>query len=251
MSTIRVLIAGESWVTNSTHYKGWDHFSSAGYATGVTPLRNALVQGGCEVTFLPNHLADTEFPNTHEGLSAYDVIILSDIGANTLLLHPDTWLKGLPTPNRLKLLREWVANGGGLAMAGGYYSFQGINGGARYHKTPVEEVLPVTILPVDDRVEVPEGCVAEVVEPAHPILEGVDTAWPALLGFNEVTVKPTGTLLARYGEYPLLAVGEHGRGRTLAWMSDIGPHWCPEPFVQWPGYARIWNQAMAWLAGRR
>ena len=26
-------------------------------------------------------------------------------------------------------------------MVGGYYSFQGINGGARYHGTPVEEVL--------------------------------------------------------------------------------------------------------------
>ena len=42
-------------------------------------------------------------------------------------------------------------------MVGGYYSFQGINGGARYHGTPVEEVLPVEILPYDDRIEVPEG----------------------------------------------------------------------------------------------
>ena len=36
-------------------------------------------------------------------------------------------------------------------MVGGYYSFQGINGGARYHGTPVEEALPVEILPYDDR----------------------------------------------------------------------------------------------------
>ena len=46
-------------------------------------------------------------------------------------------------------------------MIGGYYSFQGINGGARYHRTPVEEVLPVECLPYDDRVEVPEGFAAE------------------------------------------------------------------------------------------
>ena len=32
-------------------------------------------------------------------------------------------------------------------MVGGYCSFQGINGGARYHGTPVEEVLPVEICP--------------------------------------------------------------------------------------------------------
>ena len=53
-------------------------------------------------------------------------------------------------------------------MIGGYYSFQGINGGARYHKTPVEEVLPVTCLPVDDRVEVPEGFAPVVDRPAEP-----------------------------------------------------------------------------------
>ena len=39
------------------------------------------------------------------------------------------------------------------------------------------------------------------------------------------------------------------RGRTLAWMSDIGPHWCPEPFATWEGYARLWCQAIDWVAG--
>ena len=39
---------------------------------------------------------------------------------------------------RLRLLREWVAGGGALMMTGGYYSFQGIDAGARYHKTPVD-----------------------------------------------------------------------------------------------------------------
>ena len=250
MTKVRVLVAGESWVTNSTHYKGWDHSSSTGYAVGVTHLRQALEGAGYEVTYLPNHLADVEFPNSHEGLASFDVIILSDIGSNTLLLHPDTWLHGKPTPNRLKLLRDWVHDGGGLAMAGGYYSFQGINGAARYHRTPVEEVLPVTMLPVDDRVEVPEGCVAEVLEPNHPILQGVDTEWPALLGFNELQLKPEGHLLARFGAYPILAVRDYGRGRTMAWASDIGPHWCPQPFVDWKGYTRIWTQAVAWLVGQ-
>src|SRR6266852_6859360 len=68
---------------------------------------------------LPGHLAGGEFPNTEEGLSVYDVVILSDIGANTLLLHPDTWIHGRPTPNRLRPLREWVTRGGGLIMCGG------------------------------------------------------------------------------------------------------------------------------------
>ena len=35
MDAVRVLLAGESWVSNSTHYEGWDFFSSTVYETGV------------------------------------------------------------------------------------------------------------------------------------------------------------------------------------------------------------------------
>lgn len=251
MPNIRVLLAGESWISNSTHFKGWDFFSSTSFETGIHYLQKALVAAGIEFTHLPNHLADTHFPNTADGLAAYEVILLSDIGSNTLLLHPDTWLRGKSTPNRLRLLKEWVNQGGGLAMCGGYYSFAGIYGAARYHRTPIEEVLPVSISPYDDRVETPEGTETEVVAPDHPILKGIASPWPALLGFNEITLKPGAQLLAKVGDYPLLAVQTVGQGRTLAWASDIGPHWCPEPFATWEGYARLWVQAVEWLAGQR
>jgi uncharacterized membrane protein len=58
-------------------------------------------------------------------------------------------------------------------------------------------------------------------------------------------------LLARLpeteGSHPLLATGTYGSGRTLAWTSDIGPHWLPQTFAQWEGYPRLWRQALAWL----
>jgi uncharacterized membrane protein len=249
MAPIRVLLAGESWVSNSTHFKGWDFFSSTIYETGVMYLEAAIKAGGMEFKHLPGHLAGVEFPNTEEALSAYDVVILSDIGANTLLLHPDTWIHGRPTPNRLRLLRDWVARGGGLIMCGGYYSFAGIYGAARYHRTPIEDVLPVDIFPYDDRVEAPEGVVPVLVDAKHSIVAGVPGPWPALLGYNEVSLKPDAQLLATVDEHPLLAVRSVHRGRTLAWMSDIGPHWCPEPFANWEGYARLWCQAIDWVAG--
>ena len=56
-------------------------------------------------------------------------------------------------PNRLELVKEYVIEGGGLVMAGGYLSFQGIYGTARYHRSPIEDVLPVSMQPTDDRVE--------------------------------------------------------------------------------------------------
>ena len=84
-------------------------------------------------------------------------------------------------------------------MMGGYYSYQGLNGGARYHRTAVEEVLPVTLLPYDDRVEVPEGFRPEIVQVNHPIMAGITGTWPILLGYNEVRLKTEAnvTLIAR------------------------------------------------------
>jgi uncharacterized membrane protein len=136
-------------------------------------------------------------------------------------------------------------------MCGGYYSFAGIYGAAHYHRTPIEAILPVDIRPYDDRVETPEGTVPTLVDASHPVVAGIQGEWPALLGYNETTLKADGHLLATAGPDPLLAVRQVGRGRTLVWTSDIGPHWCPEPFARWDGYARLWCQAAEWLAGRR
>ena len=141
MSKSKVLLAGESWVSTATHIKGFDQFPTVTYHTGADELLAALKDSPFDVQFMPAHEAQRDFPQTLEALSAYDAIILSDIGANTLLLHPDTWIHSKTTPNRLRLLRDYVRNGGALLMFGGYYSFQGINGGARYHRTPVEDVL--------------------------------------------------------------------------------------------------------------
>ena len=249
MAAIRVLLAGESWVASSTHMKGWDFFSSTVYEVGTESLEKALAGDGFVFEHMPSHVAATHFPTTLDGLRCYDVIILSDIGANTLLLHPDTWLRGQSTPNRLKLLKAWVEAGGGLAMCGGYLSFAGIYASAKYYRTAIEDVLPVNIHTFDDRIEAPEGVAPEVVAAAHPILKGVQGDWPLLLGYNELTMKPGAHLLAKVGDHPMLAARTVGQGRTLIWASDIGPHWCPQPFLDWPGYALIWQQAIRWLAG--
>ncbi|CAN7638679.1 glutamine amidotransferase [Mesorhizobium sp. LjRoot246] len=255
MSRKKVLLAGESWVSTATHIKGFDQFPTVTYHTGADELLAALKDSPFDVTFMPAHEAQRNFPQSMETLSAYDAVVLSDLGANTLLLHPDTWVHSKPTPNRLRLLRDYVGNGGGLLMFGGYYSFQGINGGARYHKTPVEDVLPVTCLPVDDRVEVPEGYAPVVVGPQnHPILEGLGKDWPILLGFNEVTVKDGAEVLATvssdYRSLPLLVTGKYGRGRTVAWTSDVGPHWLPPGFIAWNGYKTLFEQMLGWATAR-
>lgn len=103
-------------------------------------LKESLEDTDIDFQRLPGHLAATDFPFTLDELQPYDVVILSDLGANTLLLPPQVWLHGKSVSNRLRLLAEWVQGGGGFAMRGGYYSFAGIYGGAKYYRTPVEEI---------------------------------------------------------------------------------------------------------------
>ena len=254
----KVLLLGESWISAATHYKGFDQFGSVTFHLGAEPLVKALADSPFELTYMPAHEAVTKLPFIMDELTGYDAIILSDIGANSILLHPDVWLSGKPVPNRLKLIREWTRAGGGLVMIGGYLTFQGIDGRGRWGRTPVEQALPVTCLPHDDRLEVPDGFKPRVIGPDHhPILAGLGADWPILLGANEVILKADpqievlATLPDDEGGHPLLVTGRFGDGRTVVWTSDIGPHWLPQSFVDWSGYATLWRNVLGWVARSR
>src|SRR5262249_31093913 len=148
---MRVLLCGESWVTHSLHIKGVDSFSTSSYVEGAGHLRAALAGADIEVDYLPGHLVPEQFPATLSDLLDYQAVILSDIGANSILLAPQTFEQSRPAPDRLAVVEEYVRNGGGLMMIGGYLSFAGIEGKARYHGTPGEGGLPLLIRQVDGR----------------------------------------------------------------------------------------------------
>lgn len=244
----KVLLVGESWSVTSIHAKGFDTFTTVDYQEGGAALIEALEAEGHEVGYMPSHVAATQFPDSVEGLSAHDVILLSDIGANTLLLPAATFVQGRATANRLAVLTDWVRQGGGFGMIGGYLSFQGIEAKANYRNTPIAEILPVDMLIGDDRIECPEGVVPEV-SAQHAIVEGIEVG-PVLLGYQRLVPKQDAEVLMTLGEDPLLALGEAGAGRVLAYASDIGPHWAPEEFTSWDGFQKIWGRAAAWLAGK-
>jgi len=246
----RVLIAGESWTVHSIHQKGFDSFTTTEYAEGVSWLRDALEGAGWDVTFMPSHVAAREFPATAEALAAFDCVMLSDIGANTLLLHPETFTKSKVLPNRLHAIRDYVRAGGGFVMIGGYMTFQGVEAKAQYAGSAAEEVLPVTIDRWDDRVEAPQGAHPTASDASHPIVAGLGGNWPNLLGYNRVTPKAGATLVAKVGDDPLIVAGSFGKGRSVAFTSDCGPHWAPPPFVEWPGYATLWAQLANWVSGK-
>jgi uncharacterized membrane protein len=84
MANVRVLLAGESWVSAGIHVKGFDRFAAAECQIGIATLRDALAGGDVTLTHLAGHLVPTEFPSDRRTLDAYDVVVLSDIGSNSL-----------------------------------------------------------------------------------------------------------------------------------------------------------------------
>ncbi len=248
MGDLHVLLVGETWLTVARHYKGWDHFTSTTFHDGALHFKTALKTRGIDVVHLPGHLAPADFPSSLAELKPYHAVILSDVGVNSLLLHPDTWLEGKPRPDRLRILADYVFDGGGFIMVGGYYSFQGIYGRAAYKGTLVEEILPVELLPYDDRKECPEGVIPEK-GPDFSKVGDLPEHLPPLLGYNKTLLKKGSLLVFRCGSDPLLAFRLVGKGRSAAWTSDIGPHWCPPQFLEWNGYAKLWERIIRWVSG--
>ncbi|HEY5528487.1 MAG TPA: glutamine amidotransferase [Thermoleophilia bacterium] len=243
----RVLLAGESWVSQATHYKGFDSFTSVTFHSGADEYIASLGREDITVEHMYAHDVPQRFPADIEALNAYDVIVLSDIGANSFLLPQETWLHGRPSTNRLKNLRDWVRAGGALMMAGGYLSFQGFQARANFARSPLAEVLPVTMSDYDDRVEVPEGAFPTLEDTDHPVGRAWQQEAPILLGYNRVIAKPEAHVVARVNGDVLIATADYGSGRSLVWTSDIGPHWCPSEFIQWSGFDGLMASMIRWL----
>ena len=243
----RVLLAGESWISQATHFKGFDSFTSVTFHTGADDFIAALARQAIEIEQMYAHDVPDRFPRTLEALAPYDVVILSDIGANSFYLAQDTWIHGQSQPNRLKLLADWVRAGGGLMMAGGYMSFQGFQARANFARSPLADVLPVVISDYDDRVESPEGARPALVRPDHPIGAAWRGSPPAILGYNRVTAKPEATVVATVGDDVLIAGAEVGEGRSVVWTTDIGPHWCPVELSRWEGFEPLMAAMVRWL----
>ncbi|GMA47997.1 glutamine amidotransferase [Tetragenococcus muriaticus] len=241
----KVLLAGESWTIHSIHQKGFDSFTTTTYETGIKWFKKAIESQGYELTHIPNHLIQYNFPETVEELNQFDIVVLSDIGSNTFLLPDLSFSEGQQSINKLEVIKRYVSNGGKLLMAGGYISFSGIDGKSRYENSPLREVLPVNCLGKDDRVEVPEGVVPYVSN--HEVFEKIPKNWPHFLGYNKTSEKQNTEVLATINGDPFIVIGDFGKGKSVAFTSDIAPHWGSEEFVNWEYYPVFWNNLFQYL----
>jgi len=247
MSRGRCLFVGESWIIETKHIKGVDAFSQFGYGEGVEWVRKALEESDIEVVHMPAHSAIRQFPTELSELQRFDLIIFSDIGANTFLLHPDVTTSSKAVPNRLALVEKYVAEGGAFVMVGGYLTFQGIDAKGAYAGSPLEIALPVTLHKTDDRREMPQGYSPEVLLPDHPVLAGIDSKWPYMLFYNLTKARPSAEVILGYEGDPILAIHDYGKGRAAAFTPDTAPHGAPPAFLEWEFFNRFWVNLFDYL----
>lgn len=241
----RILFAGESWTSYTTHVKGFDTFVSCVYEEGVEFIAAAIQKAGYELDYLPGQYVAERFPRTAQELSKYACVVLSDIGSNTLLLSDETLKKSAVCRNRCESIRDYVLAGGAFLMIGGYLSFSGIDAKARYGSTAVREILPVRCLMTDDREEHPEG-VFPVISKEHPVLKGIQE-FPHFLGYNKTLPAESCEVIVTVCGDPLLAFGRFGKGKSAAFTSDCAPHWGPLEFVNWEHYNLLWKNIFDYL----
>jgi uncharacterized membrane protein len=244
----KILFVGESAYKIHVHFKGFASYETAYLGDNLEPFTKPVEKEGVQVQFMRNHDVSVKFPLSMEELLKYDAVVISDAPSDSFLLHPQT-LNGERLPNRFKLINEYVRNGGGFVMIGGWMAFSGFHAKARYCMTSLTEILPVKICTYDDRMEVPEGVIPEVLAPGHPVLEGISGEWPFFLGYNK-TFYDRGQTLMTIGADPLLVVDQVGKGRVAVFTSDVLPHWGPKEFVGWDYYGRFWAQLFKWVAGK-
>ncbi|WP_137287779.1 glutamine amidotransferase [Halorussus salinisoli] len=233
---VEVLLAGESWYTLTFEVKGRNVLWDSEYGEPADHLIAALETAGCTVTHQPCRVANQNFPRHLEDIEDYDLVLLSDIGADTLQITPQV-ADGRTDVDRCELLETYVRNGGALGMIGGYMSFAGKGGQARYGTTPVADVLPVEIAQTDDRVETPSGAVPRKQEAPVDLSE----EWPPVLGYNRVKAESDAEVWATIRDDPFLVVGDYGDGSAFALTTDCAPHWAPAEFLEWESLPDLWS----------
>ena len=170
----------------------------------------------------------------------------------------------------LENIRNYVHQGGALAVVGGENSFSS----GKYARTPLAKVLPISLSTTEDRIH--HHIDTSEFRPiltrsgaSHPITnmgKGHRSAvkeWaklPTLIGINRVEdAKPGANVLATHPTHrtssgksmPVIALGDYGKGRCLAIMTDSLWRWGFVAAAIAGNSGRyfddIWEHAIRWL----
>jgi uncharacterized membrane protein len=215
-----------------------------------------ILRAAADLTAAPtNELALIPFPTDElfrEHLGSFDVVIFQNFD-----YAPYEMATYLPR------IRDYVRRGGSFLMIGGDRSFAE----GRYAGTAIEEILPVElgargIVKGSYKAEVNKALARHPIVALGPDPSLTQQTWkslPSLYGANVVSaVKDEAQVLLRHprarlqngSRLPILVVGEAGRGRVGAFMTDASWRWrfaADDATVGSDEYELFWDRMIRWL----
>ncbi|MFZ1864818.1 MAG: glutamine amidotransferase [Polyangiales bacterium] len=215
-----------------------------------------ILRAAADLTAAPtNELALIPFPTDElfrEHLGSFDVVIFQNFD-----YAPYEMATYLPR------IRDYVQRGGSFMMIGGDRSFAE----GRYSGTAIEEILPVKlgaagIIKGSYKAEVNKALARHPIVALGPDPALTEETWkslPSLYGANVVSaVKDEAQVLLRHprarlrngARLPILVVGEAGRGRVAAFMTDASWRWrfaADDATVGSDEYELFWDRMIRWL----
>ena len=123
------------------------------------------------------------------------------------------------------------------------------NGGGRFYDAANPASIPDIFLKETQQVsgqQIVEEAFFPILASSSPILRGIESGLPQLLGYNGTTAKPAAqTILVTARDDPLLAQWQYGLGRSVAWTSDSTGRWA-KSWVGWQGFSKFFSQMVGW-----
>ncbi len=198
---------------------GWNKFDQ--------PIASILRAFGSSVDIINEESFDrlAELKNAASIRARYDVVWLAPV---------DFFWK-LVDPAMGDGLAEAVRQGVGFIHSGGNASYHGGEAvTACLDLTRIAELLPVTLRTASEDPIYPAYAAGQALPIAQQTIrdiESVDPAWSdfglndyGLIGYNWVDEKPQGKVVLTIEGHPLVAVGQYGQGRTVA-FTGFTPIW--------------------------
>ena len=170
-------------------------------------------------------------------LNRFSVIVIANLDAPTL------------KPERLAAIREFVSQGGGLVVLGGYWAF---SRGA-YEGTPLAEMLPVTF-PPEHRIPPNSAGLPLRAAPGATWKMPFDfSTKPSAFYVQSLVSKPGATVQIFAGDKPAMISGTFGKGRVVACALTANgePPKGVLPFWDWPDFPKLLGVSLDWVAGAR
>lgn len=212
-----VLLAGESGsVTEIIEIGPVNHVRKRSWA-GIGRLARPFETAGLDVIALP-------YGPVPADLATPSVWVLSDLPFGAAEAF------GI-----LERITAQVPARSGLIMLGGAYSFAGLNALGGWQDPRGAALLPVAPSPIADDTERPDGVRLVPTDACPPALARLIEDAPPFFGYNRVEPRPGTSTLLRFSDGAVaLVVSEPAPCRSVAFASDLLPHWGPAA-TDWDG----------------